>query len=234
MSATIGRVEDFASELGIPDYSFLNIPHQFKPEERQIYTLDCPSMGSRAGESAFQKQAQEIAQAILACPPHWSGIILVTRKREALLLSERLARLGLQDRVWPFPGSDGTYEPTDKQVAAWERRKKKVPNSIGVAFSLWCGFDGLSEKILIAAKAPFEIWGSPGSYEAAWRQYDMNRYRWVSAVRLAQGLGRTRRGRAQDYDLNGEFNGFVAIADQSWKQLKKYLPQDTLDSVVEV
>jgi len=235
MSATIGEFGSFAEELGIREYDSLVVPNQFPAEARQIYVLDCPSMGSKATGSAFEKQADEIAGAILGCPKGWSGLILVTRKAEAKLLAERLAQRGLQDRVWVTPGWEtGSYHPTDKQVIAWEKRKRKVGNSICVTWSFWTGFNGLDEKILILAKAPYVQWGAAGSYEAAWRAYSMKRYKWASANQMAQGAGRTRRGREEDYDLDGGFQGFVAIADGSYKQLKKYLPSGTLDSLVEL
>jgi hypothetical protein len=43
-------------------------------------------------------------------------------------------------------------------------------------------------------------------------------------------LGRTRRGREQDY---GEDNGFVAIADGNWTRVKKYLSQSLREAIVE-
>ena len=234
MSATIGKLAPFAEELGIRQHEFLSVENQFTAAQRPVYILDCPSMSSKATPMDFERQADVIAKAILSCPHEWPGIIHVTRKRESKLLADRLARRGLQGRMWPFPGHDGTYEPTDRQIAAWEYRKKRVPNSIGIPFSLWCGFDGLVEKICIVAKAPYPVWGSGESYAAAWRGYSMKRYQWQTANLLAQGLGRTRRGREQDYDMNGEFNGFVAVADSSWTRVKGYMPTDILDSFVEI
>jgi Rad3-related DNA helicase len=234
MSATIGKPDTFAAELGVGEFDFLEIPHQYPVESRQVYVLDVPSMGSRASDSAFEKQADEIAQAVLNCPKEWPGIIHVTRKRESGLLADRLARRGLGDRVWVPPGADeGTYEPTDKQVAAWKYRKSRVPNSLAISWSMWTGYDGLDERICIAAKVPFPLWGSAGSYAAMWRAYSMERYRWEASNMLAQGLGRTRRGRAQDYDLDGGFEGFCAIADNSYRQVRKALPGDLLESLVE-
>ncbi len=234
MSATVGDFGTFAGELGIEKYDSLVIPNQYTAAERPVYVLDVPSMGAKASESAFECQADAIAEGVLGCPDEWSGIVHVTRKRESRLLADRLARRGLQDRVWVPPGADeGTYEPTDRQVAAWENRKAKVSNSIVVSWSMWTGFDGLDERICISAKVPYPVWGSGGSYEAAWRGYDMKRYRWQAANMLAQGLGRTRRGRDGDYDIDGRFAGFVALADGSYNQVKGSLPQDLRDALVE-
>lgn len=233
MSATIGDFGSFKAELGIRESADLVVPNQYPPEVRPVYLLDCPSMGSRATDSDFEQQADLIASSILGCPNHWSGLILVTRKSEANLLAKRLGQRGLADRTWVTPGWDGEYKPTDQQVIAWEQRKRKVPNSICISWSLWVGYDGLDERILIAAKVPYPTWGSKGSFDGAWRAYDMKRYRWATANMLAQGLGRTRRGRDCDYDLEGEFNGFVAVADGSYRQIRKYLPGAIRDALVE-
>jgi Rad3-related DNA helicase len=233
MSATIGEPSTFASELGVSEYDFLSIPHQYPVESRQVYVLDVPSMGARASGSAFAKQADEIASAVLACPGEWSGFVHVTRKAESKLLADRLARRGLADRVWVPPGYDGQYEPTDVQMAAWQERKRRVPNSICVSWAFMTGVDGLDERINILAKVPYPVWGSGGSYEAAWRGYSMDRYRWATANLMAQALGRTRRGRECDYDLDGAFTGFCAVADNSYRQVRKSLPGDLLESLIE-
>jgi len=231
MSATIGNMAAFTDELGIENYQSLVVPSRFPPESQPVHALDCPAMGSKADGAAFSKQADEIAKAILDQPSEWCGLILVTRKSEAKLLADRLARRGLQDRVWVTPGADGVYAPTDHQLAAWEQRKRKVSNSLCLTWSFGTGFDGLQEKICIAAKAPYPVWGSSDSYEAAWRAYSRKRYTWFAACVLAQWLGRTRRGRSMDYDLNGKKAGYVAIADSSWSRLKSYLPESVLDSI---
>jgi len=64
-------------------------------------------------------------------------------------------------------------------------------------------------------------------------EYSHKTYNWRTANILAQGLGRTRRGRPEDYDTNGEMRGFVAIADGSWKRIKKYLPGWVKEAIVE-
>jgi len=47
---------------------------------------------------------------------------------------------------------------------------------------------------------------------------------------LEQGLGRTRRGRDEDYDPG---TGLVCIADKNWHRVQKYLSQATRDAIVE-
>ena len=233
MSATVGDFGTFAGELGIEKYDSLVIPNQYTAAERPVYVLDVPSMGAKASESAFEQQADEIAEAVLNCPKEWSGFVHITRKSESKLLANRLARRGLKNRVWIPPGYDGQYEPTDVQMRAWETRKGKVPNSLCISWAFMTGVDGLQERINILAKCPYPVWGSGGSYESAWRSYDMKRYRWATANMMAQALGRTRRGRDGDYDIDGAFNGFVALADGSYNQVKGSLPQDLRDALVE-
>ncbi len=132
--------------------------------------------------------------------------------------------------MWVSPGWDGQYVPTDEQAEAWLRRLKSVPNSINVAFSMWEGWDGREEKIDIVAKTPFPALGDP--YEKARMRYSGAFYRQRTAYQLEQGLGRTRRGRKEDYD-GDEVRGFVAIADGNWVRVKKYLSKGLQEAIVE-
>jgi hypothetical protein len=52
-----------------------------------------------------------------------------------------------------------------------------------------------------------------------------------TAWKLEQGLGRTRRGRREDYDIDG-VNGYVAIADGGWSRVKKYLSKGLQEAIV--
>ena len=54
----------------------------------------------------------------------------------------------------------------------------------------------------------------------------------MPAQQLQQGCGRTRRGREQDYDLNGERRGLVVVADENWHRVRKYLDDDFRESMV--
>ena len=150
---------------------------------------------------------------------------MVTRKTEAHLVAERLARLDLQDRVWVPPAGKGT----DEMLRLWRDRKARVPGSIIVHWDFWRGYDGLDEKILLIFKCPFPSLGS--EYERERMHFDGKMYYWRTANRLAQGLGRTRRGRPEDYDV-GVCNGVVGIFDGNWKRVRKYLPEDVLEAVV--
>ena len=236
MSATIGDFKNFCSELGIQEYQSHRVPNRFAPEERPIYVLkNCPRMSSRATEDDFERQADLIYKQIVNCPSDWSGLLLVTRRSEAAILRDRLARRGLGNRVWAMPGHDGTYVPTDQQVVEWQERKRRIPNSIGISFSFWFGYDGQDERILGICKAPYPVWGSEGSYESAWRRYSMERYNYTCAVHLTQGAGRIRRGEPSHYDTPTEQRKLVFIADGSFDgRIKKMMSPDILDSLVEV
>jgi len=227
MSATIGNPEMLARECGIPEWSNIVVPNQWAPEVRPVYILDAPAMGRKSIEKdpeAPNEQARVIAKAIQQYPDNWSGIIHVTRKSEAPLLAERLAKYGLADRVWVPP-----QESTTQQIKAWEERKRHYPGSLMISWAFHVGYDGLDERIAIVAKVQFPFIGEP--YERARLHYDFQLYRQRAAWAMEQSLGRTRRGRPQDYDIDG-VNGFVAIADSQWSQLKKYMSQSILDAIV--
>jgi hypothetical protein len=235
MSATIGNVESFTTELGIAKYDFRTVPNQWGVESRPIHVLDTPSMGKSATEkspSNFDLQAKAIANAIHQLPKDWHGLILATRKHECQLIAERLAKYGLEKRVWVMPGVDtGSYVSTNEQINQWQQRKERVAGSIACAWSQWEGFNGVQEKFIIAAKCPYP---RQDDYERARMQYNFSFYLQRTGYFLTQGLGRTRRGEIGDYDdpKNGIINGFVAIADKSWTRVKKYLPQDIREAIV--
>ena len=44
-------------------------------------------------------------------------------------------------------------------------------------------------------------------------------------------LGRTRRGRAEDYDTADEQRSLVLIADLNYSRVRKYLAPDFMESV---
>jgi Rad3-related DNA helicase len=233
MSATIGNVEVFAEELGIHPYDARVVPSMWKPEQRPVHILDAPSMGRKSvmkDDKAFDKQADVIAKAIKEQPKEWAGLILVSRKTEVLALAERLRKRGLGKRIYPMVAEDLSYVPTEQQVIEWEARKEKIPNSIGISASLFTGYDGRFERILIVAKIPFAHLGDP--YEKARMAFSQRTFLWRAACTLEQGLGRTRRGYPDDYEINGQHNGFVALADGNYDRIKGYLSQGLLDSLI--
>lgn len=231
MSATVGNFKAFAEELGITEWVERRVPNQFGPDRRPIYLLDCPRMSYRSKKKDYDKQATEIAGAIKGCSTEWCGIVHVTRKTEAGYLADRLARLGLQDRVWVPPTEQGgKWLGTQDQALAWEQRKALVPNSIMVAWQFFEGFDGLDEKICIIAKVPFPSLTS--EYEKQRMQFSHRFYNQRTAWKLVQALGRTRRGREEDYDIDGEMRGYVAIADMNWTRVKSYLSEDFKEAII--
>ena len=233
MSATVGDFGTFAAELGISSSSTLRVPSNFPPSTRPVYILDSPPLGYKSTEEAFEKQADAIADAIKMCPPHWSGMIHVTRKDEAPKLATRLAHLGLSGRLWTPPLKIGRrFAGTREQMAEWARHKKSVPNAIFIGWQAWEGYDGTEEKINIVAKCPYPSTAS--AYEKQRRQYSPQMYRQRTAWALQQALGRTRRGRDEDYDTEEEIRGFVAIADGNYKHVVSYLDTDFQESLVKI
>lgn len=226
MSATIGDPSVFAAELGIDGYEYHYVPSLYPADSRPVLALDVPTMGRSANDKAQQQQADQIAKAVKDCPKDWSGIIHVNRISEAPLLAERLAHRGLQDRVWVAPTGIGT----DGAVKAWQERQRKVPGSLNIAWNLWEGYDGRTEKISIVAKIPYPYLGD--EYEQARQAYDRKLYLQRAAWQAEQGLGRSRRGRPEDYDTDGERRGLVCLADGSWRRVKSYFSEALRESIV--
>ena len=90
----------------------------------------------------------------------------------------------------------------------------------------------LDEKINIVAKCPYPSTSS--EYEKQRRQYSNQFYSQRTAWALQQALGRTRRGRPEDYDIEGEMRGFVAIADGNYARIKGYLDDDFVEALKEI
>lgn len=224
MSATIGDMDTLAKELGIEEYKGKKVPSIWSPRSRLVYILDVPKLNRGSTESDFARQARAMTDAIKSCSPGWSGIIHVTRKKEAPLLARRLGRMGLVDRVWPAPEMvHGRYIGTSERVQLWNERRAQIPNSIAIAWDMWEGYDGLEERITIAAKVPFPNLGD--EFEKTRMKYSGSMYLQRAAWALEQALGRTRRGRPEDYDTEDERRGLVAIADGNWVRIQKYLSE---------
>jgi Rad3-related DNA helicase len=158
-------------------------------------------------------------------------LVLCTSKAETKRVADRLARRGLQNRVWVTPEKHGgRWAGTETHAALWEERRQQVPGSLCISWNFWRGYDGLDERIVLAMKTPFSPRGEPGSYQAERVRADGAMYHWRAANRLAQGCGRTRRGREEDY---GAENGLVGVLDQNFRMVKKHLPQDFLEAIVQ-
>jgi len=231
MSATIGDFGTLAGELGIMDYDTRRVPGMWPPESKPVYVLDVPKLNYQSSTADYDRQAKAIADAIKSCPNTWSGIIHVTRKLETKYLTQRLAKNGLADRVWPAPEMiHGRYIGTGERIKLWNERRARRPNSIVVAWDMGEGYDGLEEKITIAAKVPFPNLGD--EFEKERMKYSGSMYLQRTAWALEQSLGRTRRGREEDYDVEGERRGLVAIADGNWVRVRKYLSEDFKEALV--
>lgn len=224
MSATIGDPQTFGQELGLGalgvDWQYTDIPNAWAPELRPVQVLRAPAMSyaTRNDEKALNEQARVIADAVLACPRDWSGFIHVTRKTEAVALAGRIAAHGVPAwRLWTPNPTQGT----EHTARDWAREKKRTVGALAVTWSAWEGIDGLDEKICIVAKAPFPSLGD--DYERERMAYSNAMFLQRTAWQMEQGLGRTRRGRAIDYDTNGQRNGLVAIADGNYVKVQKYL-----------
>jgi len=231
MSATIGSEETFCGELGIANHWLRRVKNQYAPAERPIYALDVPRLNYKSQYKDYERQADEIARAIKMFPPSWSGFVHITRKTEARKMADRLARRGLGERVWIPPQQDrnGRWLGTGDQAILWNERRDRYPGSLCISWQFWEGMDGLDEKINIIAKVPFPSLGD--EYEKARMRYSKSMYSQRAAWTIMQASGRTRRGRPQDYDLDGERRGLVALADGNWTRIKKYISPDFTDAI---
>lgn len=229
MSATIGNVDVFAEELGLDNYIHHCVPSMYKAEQRPVLALDTPSMGAKCSDKDKEKQADEIAKAIKECSPEWAGIIHVNAIKEAPELAKRLAKRGLEDRVWVGPSNLGT----NQSVLAWHNQCRRNPGSINITWSMWEGYDpapDLNIKMSIVAKVAFPYLGD--DYEVVRSNYNRQMYYQRAAWKVEQGCGRSRRGRIADYDTSTEKHGLVAIADSSYRMIKKYFSKDFQESIV--
>lgn len=221
MSATIGDPQTFAAELGLGEgWAYRDIPNAWAAETRPVRVLAAPAMGyaTRENEAVLNEQARAIAGAINECPRDWYGIIHVTRKTEAVALAGRLARHGVPShRLWtPNP-----MHGTEQMLAEWKRVKRQTRGALAVSWAWHEGYDGTDESICIAAKVPFPSLGD--EYERERMQFDGTMFLQRTAWTLEQMLGRSRRGRPEDYDTPEEKRGLVAIADGNYSRVQKYL-----------
>jgi|SRR3990167_5659842 len=232
MSATLGNVQDLAEELGIEHYDFEQVQNQWLPETRPVHVLDCPTMGMSANETARDKQAEIIANALNQLPEDWSGIIHVTSWRQADDLVARLIKHKV-DKQRLFVPDRGN---TSNQLAQWNATKRSngKRGMLVVTPTFNAGVDLGEERIAIVAKCPFP-YCAPGTYEFERMNYDRKFYKWQTASDLEQRAGRTRRGRDIDYDDAFNVRGYVAIADGAFRKMgmQKSCSKDFVESLVE-
>lgn len=229
MSATIGDAETFTKELGMNDgdWDLRVVPSLWDARVRPVLVPDdCPKMNYRSTPQEKTKQALIIAREIKKVPEDWCGVIHVNSKQQARDLAGLLARFGLGGRVW-IPDEKASTEQVMKD---WQMRKQKVSGSLAIAWAWWEGVDLTEERICIVAKVPFPSLGD--EYENERLHYDGGFYLQRTAWNVEQGLGRSRRGEAEDYDLNGDRTQLVMIADGNWNRVKKYLSKNLKESIV--
>lgn len=229
MSATIGDTETFTKELGLApdDWTARVVPSVWEAKVRPVLIPDdCPKMNYRSTPQEKTKQALIIAREIKKVPSDWCGVVHVSSKQMARDLASLLSRFGLANRVW-VPDEKSSTEQVMKD---WQVRKQKVTGSIAIAWAWWEGVDLTEERICIVAKVPFPSLGD--EYENERLHYDGSFYLQRTAWDVEQGLGRSRRGEAEDYDLNGDRTQLVMIADGNWNRVKKYLSRNLKESIV--
>jgi len=229
MSATVGNFATFATELGIKEYGSIEVPNQWEPEARPVYVWkDAPKLGRKANEAAWEQQADIIARMIKEVPATWSGVIHTTSKVQTDRLHAMLADRGLQERLWKTPATG-----TNNQLHHWQlvKNRFRYQGMIALAWSWHNGVDLGDERICIAAKTPF---GSLSSdYDRERMHYDGKFYLQQTAWELQQMCGRTRRGRVQDYDADGQRAGLVAIVDGNWHRVNNYLDASFREAITE-
>lgn len=118
----------------------------------------------------------------------------------------------MQDRVY-IPEGKGTGE----KITDWQNRKKKVPNTLAIAYSFHMGLDAPDEQINIVGKIPF---ATLDEFGMAQLRYDPIIYKHDAAVLTEQASGRIRRGKPEHYEEPGKpTRKMVAIADNNYIQL---------------
>jgi len=221
MSATIGNPVNFTRELGIQpgEWEFIEVPNVWPGSERPILDLKAPKLGYRSPTEDWDCHAKLIANAINRCPDHWTGIIHTPSKKLAWDLSDRL--LDLTGRpIWNPEDGWGT----ERAMKEWLEITDN--GALAVTWNFWEGIDAGKDNICIVAKVPFVNFADP--FDKARFRFDGAAGNQRTANKMVQGLGRTRRGRAQDY---GKDNGLVAIADGHWSRFRKYINQGILKAI---
>lgn len=227
MSATMGDFGVVAAELGIGEFDSRRVPHQFSPVMRRVRVLDAPRMNWKSGDAEYRQQAKVIASAVREAPSSWSGIIHTVSRVQAQRLHGLLDRM-LSGRMY----LDRDDLPTEQSVAEWQQWRdyhgKRQSGQIVVSWRMGEGYDGLEERICILAKTPFPNTGD--LYEKRRMDYDTRFYLQRTAWAVEQALGRTRRGRVQDY---GDENGLVAVADGNWTRVRSFLSESFREAILQ-
>ena len=224
-SATIGNPSILAKELGIEEFKYRDVPSRFTPDERRVWILDCPRMGMasvKKNPDYIEYQADAIAEFIKDYDDTWHWLIHAQSKKKIYELAGRLSKRGLEDRVWTVP-----EVATDDQIAAWEKRRR-IPTII-LSWSWSEGVDLPEVNGVITADVPFGFLGD--DYIKARMKVYPQMYRQSAAWEMEQRLGRTRRGVAAHYNINGAEPKAVGIADANYSMLMKYYSDEFRESL---
>jgi hypothetical protein len=213
MSATIGDAAILAEQLGITEYEFRSFPHNIDASRRPVY-LDphAPSMSHQSTWQDYELQADCIAN---ICYEHKGERVLIhtTRWRHARDLASRLARKGLQDRVWVPEQGIGRIQQTNRLL------DPSYTDMIAIGPSFWEGLDLRGDlcRAVVIAKVPYQDRSDP-VVAARLRQPGGNRWdRWCAALKIVQGCGRAVRD-AEDFAT-------AYICDANWTRVAKLAPQ---------
>jgi len=136
----------------------------------------------------------------------------------------RRARRGNWDIGFSSRRKVGTIRPRNVEKRQYDGLVWCVTTRSGTVLA------GRNGRYIFTGQCPFPYLGS--DYERQRMKADPAYYRLRTAWELAQGLGRTRRGRPEDYDLDGKMHGFVGIADGNWTRIKKVIPRDVIEAMV--
>jgi len=213
MSATIGDSSMLASELGIEDYEFKSFPHNIDPSRRPVFWYeDAPRMNYRSTYQDYEHQADIIAE---VCRRHKGERILIhtTRWKHARDLADRLARKGLQDRVWVPEQGIGRIQQIQKLVNPTQT------DLIAIGPSFWEGLDLKDDlcRCVIIAKVPFSDRSDPVVAARLRQPGGIKWDHWCAALKVVQGAGRGVRD-ADDYAA-------TYICDANWSGVAKYAPK---------
>lgn len=212
MSATIGNPQTFASGIGITDYEFHSFPHNIDPSHRPVFFYkDAPAMNWKSNWQSYDKQADIITQIVIN-HPHERVLIHVTTWKSVEHLAQRLARRGLQDRVWVPDKTKGRIQ----QIETFLHHPQS--DLVIVSPSYWEGLDLKDDlcRAIIVAKVPFADRSDP-VVAARLRQEGGSTWdHWQAALKVCQGIGRGTR-HADDFCV-----GY--IVDSNWRLVQSQAP----------
>jgi Rad3-related DNA helicase len=133
--------------------------------------------------------------------------------------------MGLQDRVYV-----ADQQGTEAKMNSWRYRMAKFPNTITLSYSFHEGFDNPDGDINVVAKIPFKMLDEIGRAEL---NYNPKMYTLDAAIKTQQACGRTRRGRDEHYEMDGEpERKVVAIADGNYQRIENMLSPSFKECVV--